>query len=196
MLLDNTANAAQINSNSNRMPNTAQSYTISNSIMCSPKSNPQTPPTHRRVTFQSTPNSAVSSTRSSNAGQTSPDLEVSKEELFENNSTHLFTKGFPAVPTSKDAVLKEMRDCILQNDAQRSKEVNSYLYSYKRDLHIGSGCVCFDERVAIPHSIQDAVLESLHLTHPGSWSMITSGQYAFWPYMHREILNKAAECKP
>ena len=26
--------------------------------------------------------------------------------------------------------------------------------------------------------------------------MITLGQYAFWPYMHREILNKAAQCKP
>ena len=58
------------------------------------------------------------------------------------------------------------------------------------------GCVCADERVAIPHSIQDADLESLHLTHPGSWGMITLGQYAFWPYMHREILNKAAQCKP
>ena len=26
--------------------------------------------------------------------------------------------------------------------------------------------------------------------------MITLGQYAFWPYMHREVLNKAAQCKP
>ena len=24
--------------------------------------------------------------------------------------------------------------------------------------------------------------------------MITLGQYAIWPYMHREILNKAAQC--
>ena len=26
--------------------------------------------------------------------------------------------------------------------------------------------------------------------------MITLGQYAFWPYMHREILNKVAQCYP
>ena len=26
--------------------------------------------------------------------------------------------------------------------------------------------------------------------------MLNLGQYAFWPYMHREILNKAATCKP
>ena len=89
-----------------------------------------------------------------------------------------------------------MRDCILENDAQRCKEINPYLYSYWRDLYVRSRCVCVDEPVAIPHSKQDAVLESLHLTRPGSWGMITLGQYAVWPYMHREILNKAAQCKP
>ena len=30
----------------------------------------------------------------------------------------------------------------------------------------------------------------------GSWGMIVLGKYAFWPYMHREILNKAKQCKP
>ena len=119
-----------------------------------------------------------------------------QKEIFENNPTHLFTKGFLALLTSKDAVLKEVRDCILQNDAQRCEEVNPYLFSYWMDLHVRSGCVCVDERVTIPHSIQDAVLESLHLTQPGSWDMITLGQFAFWPYMHREILNKAAQRKP
>ena len=92
-------------------------------------------------------------------------------------------------------MFKEVRDRTLQNDAQRCREVNPYLFSYWRDLHVQSGCVCVGERVAIPHSNQDAALESLHLTHPGSWGMITLGQYAFWPYMHREILNKAAQCK-
>ena len=164
--------------------------------MSSPKPSQQTPPTYSGVTFQSTPNSAVNSTHFSNEGQNSPNLELSEEEVFKNNLTQLFTKGFLAVLTSKDAVLKEVRDCILQNDPQRCKEVNPCLFSYWRDLHVRSGCVCVNERLAIPHSIQDAVLESLHLTHPGSWGMITLGQYAFWPYIHREILNKAAQCKP
>ena len=101
--------------------------------MSSSASNPQTPPTHSRVTFQSTPNS--NTTRSSNDGQTSPNLELSKEEVFENNLTQLFTKGFLAVLTSKDAVLKEVRDCVLQNDPQRSKEVNPY------SSHIGGICM-------------------------------------------------------
>ena len=154
---------------------------------------PRTPATSA-VTFQSTPSSAVNSTRSSNEGPASPNLELSKEEDFKNNLTQLLTKGFLTVLTSKDAVLK--RDCILQYDEQRCKEVNPYLHSYWKDLHVRSGCVCVDERVAIPYSNQDAVLESLHFTDPGSWGMITLGQYAFWLYMHREILNEAAKCIP
>ena len=209
LLLQNSANAAQIphttnfasfpnqiHANSKIVSASTQIHSISSKTMSSTKSNPQTPPTHSRVTFQLTPNSAANTTRSSNEGPTSPNLELSREEVFENNLNQLFTEGFLAVLTSKDAVLKEVRDCILQNDPQRCEEVNPYLYSYWRDLHVRSVCVCVDERVAILHSIQEAVLESLHLTHPGSWGMITLGQYAFWPYMHREILNKAAQCKP
>ena len=210
LLLKYSAHAAQLQTHSNTSTNPTQIQpqlnTKSNqthihvnenhkmSSFPSHSRNPQTPPTHSRVTFQSTPNSGT--TRSSNDGHPSPSVELSREEVFENNLTQLFTKGFLAVLTSKDAVLKEVRDCKLQDDPQRCKEVNPYLFSYWRDLHVRSGCVCVDERVAIPHAIQDAVLESLHLTHPGSWGMITLGQYAFWPYMHREILNKAAQCKP
>ena len=40
------------------------------------------------------------------------------------------------------------------------------------------------------------MFESLQITHPGIWGMIILGQYAFWPYKHREILNKAAHWKP
>ena len=34
------------------------------------------------------------------------------------------------------------------------------------------------------------------MTHPGSWGMISLSQYAWWPYMHREILAKASDCGP
>ena len=169
LLLENSANAAAYqfssnnNSNSTQIPihseihtNASHIHTISTHTMSNITSNPHTPPTHSRVTFQSTPNSAVNTTRSSNEGQISPKLDLSKEEVFENNLTQLFTKGFLAVLTSKDAVFKEVPDCILQNDPQRCKEVKPYMFSYWRDLHVRSSCVCIDERVAIPHSIQDA----------------------------------------
>ena len=139
LLLENSANAAQIQSNSttsttpiqiqthlNTKSNTSHIHSIHNHTMSSSASNPQSPPTQSLVTFQSSPNSAVNTTRSSNEGQTSPNLDLSKEEVFENNLTQLFTKGFLAVLTSKDAVLKEVRDCILQNDPQMCKEILTF----------------------------------------------------------------------
>ena len=64
---------------------------------------PQTPSATSTgpLTFQSTPNSGVNSTCSSNEGPASPNLELSKKEIIENNLTQLFTKVFLTVLTSK-----------------------------------------------------------------------------------------------
>ena len=51
--------------------------------------------------------------------------------------------------------------------------VNLYLHSYWRDLHVRSWCICIDKWVAITKSIQAAVLESLHFTHSASCGMIS-----------------------
>ena len=113
--------------------------------MSASNTSPQTPTASvGRVTFQLTPSWAGNSTGSSHKGPTSPNLKISKEEVFENNLTRLFTKGFLAVLTGMNAEL--------QNDEQRCKDVNSNLYSFWIDLHVQSGCVCVDERAAISNS--------------------------------------------
>ena len=71
-----------------------------------------------------------------------------------------------------------------------------YEHSRCRDLHVRSGYVCVDERIAIPNLIQEAGLESPHLTSPGSWMTISPGQNAIWPKSCREFLKKSAKCKP
>ena len=168
----------------------------------SSQTNPTTPPHTPRVTFrtQSTPITTTSANPNNNTqASSSPetqDIELSREEVFESNLNQLFTKSFLAVLTSKDAVLKEIKDCVLQDDEARCKEVSSYIHSFWKYFHVRSGCLCVDERVAIPNSIKEAVVELLHMTHPGSWGMISLSQYAWWPYMHREILAKASDCVP
>ena len=119
--------------------------------MSNTNKSPSTPRTNlRRVTTQSTPKSNVNMTLTSTEEEhASPVKNLSREELFENNLTMLFTKRLLAVRT-KDAVLKEERDCILQKDEQMCKDVNPFLYSYRRDLHFLSGSVSVDERVALP----------------------------------------------
>ena len=98
--------------------------------------------------------------------------------------------------TSKDAVFKKIRECVIQDDEAMCKEVSPYFSSFWKDLHVKSGCLCVDERVAIPNSIQEAVLESIHIMHPGIWGMISLSQYAWWPYLHREILAETCNCVP
>ena len=82
----------------------------------------------------------------------------------------------------------------MRPDAKKTD--SQYIHSFRKDLHVKSGCLCVDERVAIPKSIKDAVLESIHMTHPGSWEMILLSQYAWWPYMLRVIIAKTPDCVP
>ena len=62
------------------------------------------------------------------------------------------------------------------------------------DLHVRSGCVCI-EKVAIPNVLREALIDDIHSSHPGTWGMICMATYCWWPYMHRELIVKATECK-
>ena len=205
MLKSDTALASQIQSQNfhcNATANFKQKVQhITKSANEASQNNPLASPQTPRVTFrtQSTPITTTSARPSNTQASSSPedhDIELSREEIFENNLNQLFTKPFLAVLTGKDAVLKEIRDCVIQDDEARCKEVSPYIHSFWTDLHVKSGCLCVDQRVSIPNSIKEAVLESNHMTHPGSWGMISISQYAWWPYMHREILAKTSDCVP
>ena len=182
MLQNNTKPAAQIHSqnfNCRSITNPDQQiHHITRSANESPQNSPTGSPQTPRVTFrtQSTPIATTSTSHSNTQASSSPDnqdIEHSWEEIFENNPNQLFTKSFLAILTSKDAVLKEIRDCVIQDDEARCKEVSPYVHSFWKDHHVKSGCLCVDQRVAIPNSIKEAVLESINMTHPGSWGMIS-----------------------
>ena len=104
-------------------------------------------------------------------------------------------KGLIASLTIKGAVLKEVRDCFVRSDGARLKALNPYLRSCWRDLHVISGCVCMDEKVAIPNALKDALVEDLNASHPGSWGMVCMAQRCWWPYMNCDLLVQAIECK-
>ena len=97
---------------------------------------------------------------------------------------------------SKYAVLKKVRDCIIQDDKERLKQLNPYLHSYWQDLHVSDGCICMEEKVAIPNALEDALIEDLHASHSGSWGMACMAQYCWWPYMNKDLFVRAIECKP
>ena len=112
------------------------------------------------------------------------------------NPTQLFKNSFSAALTTKEDLIKQTRYLGLQNDEQRYKEVTPYLLYFWQDLHLPSLCVYGDERLTILKSTEQAVLELLDITHPGSWGMISLGQKAFWPYINCDIPKKVATCLP
>ena len=78
---------------------------------------------------------------------------------FDYIVSKIFNKSLIASLTSKDAVLKGVRDCILTNNESRLKALNPYIHSYWRDLHVRSGCMCIDEKVAIPNVLRESLTE-------------------------------------
>ena len=153
-------------------------------------------PTKARVTFSdTTPPTPGSNTTSHTETPPGSMIEEADNIMFTETLNKVFSKKFLAILTGKDAILEEVRDCVIRNDADRLQEISPYLFSYWRDLSVKHGCVCLDERIAIPKSIKDAVLEDIHSTHPGSFAMLSLAQNIWWPYIHRDILAKASECK-
>ena len=130
LLKSNTALASRIQSQNLSCISTTnlkqQIQYITMSANEASQNNPPVSPQTPRVTFrtQSTTITTTSAGPSNPQASSSPedyDIELSREEIFENNLNQLFTKSFLAVLTSKDAVLKEIRDCVIQNDEARRK---------------------------------------------------------------------------
>ena len=139
---------------------------------------PSSPPTTSRAANKrsNSPSDtrAGSSTRISSPTSPAPSSNVSSPRIptFDHIVNKIFSKSLIASLTSKDAVLKEVRDCILTNNESRLKELNPYIQSLWRNLHVRSGCVCVDEKVAIPNVLREALIDEIHASHPGTWGMI------------------------
>ena len=91
---------------------------------------------------------------------------------FDHIINNIFSKSLIASLTSKDTVLKEVRNCILTNNESRLQEVNPYIHSFWRDLHVLSGCLCVDEKVPFPNVLREALIDDVHASHRGTWGMI------------------------
>ena len=112
----------------------------------------------------------TSPTHSSNAS--TPLTPIPLVPTFDYIVSKILNKTLIASLLSEDAVLKEVRDCILTNNESPLRALNRYIFSYWRDLHVRSGCVFIDEKVVIPNVLRKALIEDIHSSHPGAWGMI------------------------
>ena len=47
--------------------------------------------------------------------------------------------------TLRDAILKEIRDCVLTENEERCRQISPYIHSFRKDLHVKNGSVCIDD---------------------------------------------------
>ena len=137
-----------------------------------------------------TPTSPALSSNVSTSLTPSPQIPT-----FDHIVNKILSKSLIASLTSKDTDLKKVRDCILTNNGSRLKALNPYIDSYWRDLHVRSGCVCADKKVAISNVLREALVDDIHSRHPGTWGMICMTTHCWRPHLNRELIVKATDCK-
>ena len=145
-------------------------------------------------TAQAAPTTPITTTTDTTA--TSPSVDDLYLDSFNFALSKIFSSSLMASLTTKDAILKQIRDCILTDNEDRCKQISPYIHSFWKDLHVKNGCVCIDDRIALPHAIKDAYVDAIHATHPGTWGMTDMATNAWWPYMHRDIATKTTKCNP
>ena len=87
---------------------------------------------------------------------TSPSTDDLYTDAFNFALSKIFSSTLMASLTTRDAILKEIRDCILTENEDRCKQILPYIHTFWKDMHVKNGCVCIDNRIAISHSIKEA----------------------------------------
>ena len=123
---------------------------------------------------------------------TSPSTGDRYTDTFNFTLSKIFSSTLMASLTSKDAIFKEARDCVLAENEDRCRQIRPHIHSFWMDRHGKDGCLSIDDRIVIPNSIKDAYVEAIHATHPGSWGMTDMATHAWWPYMHFDIITESA----
>ena len=118
-----------------------------------------------------TPITPTTDTTATSPSATSPSVDDLYLNSFNFALSKIFSSSLMASLTTKTAILKEIRDCILTDNEDRCKQISPYIHSFWKDLHVYNGCVCIDDRIALPHAIKDAYVDAIHATHPGTWGM-------------------------
>ena len=119
-------------------------------------------PSNIRLADEAGPSTAPSvpstppTTNTNTTTVTSPSTDDLHTDVFKFALSKILSSTLMASLTSRDAVLKKVRDCVLTYNEDRCCQISPYIHSFWKDIHVKNGCVCIDDRIAIPNSIKGA----------------------------------------
>ena len=122
-------------------------------------------------------------------------ITTANDQLL-NQLDSIFNKDLIAAMINRDTVLREIRDCIINEDQARCKSLSKQIHAKWGSLSVNNGCILVDNKLAIPNILKESVMDVLHSTHPGAWGMTELGQRLWWPFINRDLINKSKTCRP
>ena len=124
------------------------------------------------------------------------DRETNTEEvdtpLYRKSLQKVLGVNFIAAATQKDRSLRPLDNFVRKWDWEALKlSFGQYWYNIRNRLHVKDDCLLINERIVLLMQLIQTVLDSLHLTHPGSAVMLDLCQNIWFPHIHRTIVQMA-----
>ena len=116
--------------------------------------------------------------------------------LFRQRLQWVLGARFIAAATKNDRNLRPLINFVKKRDWEAIKaSYGQYWHNIRNMLHVREDCLLIEERIVIPTQLRQTVLDSLHLTHPGSAAMLDLCQNVWLPYNNLSIVQMAQNCK-
>ena len=111
------------------------------------------------------------------------------------NLSKLFDRNLLAELTTEDTWMDRLRRVIERKDRRSFELMGPYTNSLWHQMSVVDDCIVVDGRLVVPGQLRPAVLKRIHRGHPGQKAMLDVSKYLWWPYMHKDIVNRAEECR-
>ncbi|XP_064466262.1 uncharacterized protein K02A2.6-like [Ornithodoros turicata] len=122
-------------------------------------------------------------------------VQVLMVEAMQDTSLTALTAQKIADETSKDRVLRRVTRWVLQGWSKEAQETPDF-FKVRNELSILRGCLLRGDRVVIPESCRQQVLQLLHAGHQGVVrTKALARSYVWWPGLDRNIEQVVGECR-
>ena len=116
--------------------------------------------------------------------------------LFRQKLQGVLGVRFIAAATKKDRNPRPLINFVKKRDWEAIKaSYGQYWHNIWNRLHVRDDCLLVDETNFLPTHLRQTVIDSLHLTHPGSAAMLDLSYHVWFPHIHRAVVQMAQKCK-
>ena len=131
------------------------------------------------------------STRQDTECQTIANIEEEDIPMFRKNLRKVMDVDFLAAATKRDKNLSPLLTMVRQQKWNNVKDCyGPYFYNVRHRLSVSDNILLYDDRVVIPKQLRPT-----HLTHPGQGGMLEAAKHVWYPYLHRDTVATAQNCK-